>query len=92
MTTESAIIPKEQELDKISSDEIANGIFPRAMMALDQATTVEEINDIRHKILGLGEYLKRRLPSEIQDRIKRLRTANKGNRTYLEACRRAGAA
>jgi hypothetical protein len=71
--------------------EIIDLIVPRIEAALDKCTTVDEANEVRAQAEAVTGYLSRRLPQEIDDRKKRLTSANKMNTAYLECCRKAGA-
>jgi hypothetical protein len=71
--------------------EIIDLIVPRIESTLDKCTTVDEANEVRAQAEAVTGYLSRRLPQEIDDRKKRLASANKMNTVFLECCRKAGA-
>ena len=72
-------------------EEIIGIVVPSVMRALDSCGSVEEANEIRAQAEAVIGYISRRLPQEMDDRKKRLATANKMNAAFLECCRKAGA-
>jgi len=87
MTT--AVTPTN--VNQLTVTEIVDSLIPNMEAALSQATDAPEANEIRHRIGVVADYLKRHIPGEIKERKRRLRVANKANRVYLDACRKAGA-
>lgn len=86
-----AIVPaQEDELDKIPADELADVIIPNMVDAIEQAESIEEVNEIRVQIETVSTYVNRRLQIEVNDKKAATKKANKFNKAYLEACRKAG--
>lgn len=71
--------------------EIIDIVVPSVMRALDSCESVDEANEIRAQAEAVTGYISRRLPQEMDDRKKRLASANKMNTVFLECCRKAGA-
>lgn len=74
----------------IDVSHILNSLYPRAIEALDSADNVEDVNIIRHGLEAIVTATNRHIPKYVKDRASRLKKANKGNDTYLQACRAAG--
>lgn len=71
--------------------EIIKTLYGRALETLDYAVNVDQVNRIRHQITAVVGYVNTQLKKTMSDRKDYLANANKGNRTYLNACIRAGA-
>ena len=71
--------------------EVIDLLIPRALNALDECKTMDEVNEIRAQIDSVQTYIKRRLPGEVKDRKKRLINSNRASTAYLKASRIAGA-
>lgn len=83
---DKALDPKE----KFDVGLVLNQIYPRALDALDVARSAAEANEIRHSLEAIVTYTNRQIPTLMKDRKKRLKSANKGNDTFIQACRKAG--
>jgi len=71
--------------------EIIETLYGRALQALDYAEDMDQVNRVRHQITAVVGYVSAELKKTMTGRKDYLASANKGNRTYLEACIRAGA-
>jgi hypothetical protein len=71
---------------------IADQLYPRAMEALELAETTDDVNKVRHQIETVGKWIARRIPTEITDRARQLKKANKWNDLFISACVKAGEA
>ncbi|MGH9158172.1 MAG: hypothetical protein ACRD1K_20580 [Acidimicrobiales bacterium] len=83
-------IPTLAAVEKMPLEQVLSQVYPAALAALDGAIDAPKANEVRSRIEAVVGYVNRALPREVHDRQKRLSTANRGNRVYLEASRRAG--
>ncbi len=86
---DEALNPKDPK-KKFDVSYVLNQIYPRALDAVEAANSVEEANQIRHSLEAIVTYTNRHIPTLMKDRKKRLKSANKGNNTFIQACRQAG--
>lgn len=77
--------------NKDDAVEIIDSLYGRALQALDYADNVHEVNRIRNQLSAVVGYVNGELKITMSGRKDFLANANKGNRTYLETCIRAGA-
>lgn len=87
--TKKEIVPLEID-KKMPLDELIESIYPQVLTALADAEGPEQVNEIRLQIGTVVQYINKKMPKEISGRLKRLQYANKGNKVYIEACRKAG--
>lgn len=90
ITTLQEDIETATSAKQIDVSHILNSLYPRALEALDSADSVEDVNTIRHGLEAIVTVTNKHLPKYVKDRVSRLKKANKGNDTYLQACRAAG--
>ena len=83
-------VNKEIDASKFDVSIALNQLYPRALEVLDAANNVEEANEIRHLLEALVTYTNRHIPTLMKDRKKQLKSANKGNDAFIQACRKAG--
>lgn len=80
----------EKKLDGMTPFIIADELVPKMESALEKATAIDEVNDVRARIASVVTYLQRRLPRDMKDRARVFKACNKSNRVYLESCMLAG--
>ncbi len=83
-------IKKATSTDIIDVDYVFNELYPRAIAVLSEVETVEDVNIIRHGLEAMVTVTNRHIPKWLKNRGRRLRSANKGNNIYLQACIVAG--
>lgn len=90
ITTLQEDIQTATSAKQIDVSHILNSLYPRALEALSSVDSVEDVNTIRHGLEAIVQATNRHIPKYVKDRADRLKKANKGNDTYLQACRAAG--
>jgi hypothetical protein len=89
MNTQLAI-PTMTAVERMPLEQVLSEVYPAALLALDKADGAAEANEVRARIEAVVTYVNRMIPMQVRSRAKQLKVANRGNRTYLEACRIVG--